>query len=113
MKKLSFVSVVMAAGVTAATILPASAADDTEAKALFKRMSDYLVSQKTISFTYDSNLEIVTSELQKLRFASSGALTLSRPDKIRMSRTGGFVDVEMTFDGTTLTAVPDYPTSST
>ena len=105
MKKLSLVSAVLAAGVSLASMFPASAADDEAAKALFRKMSDYLIEQKTISFTYDSSLEIVTSELQKLRFASSGTLTLSRPDKIRMSRAGGFADVEITFDGKTLTAM--------
>lgn len=105
MIRLSFVSVLMAASISFGMAWPAVAAGNEGAKALFKRMSDYLVSQKTISFTYDSNLEIVSSELQKLRFASSGTLTLSRPDKLRMSRTGGFADVEMTFDGNTLSAM--------
>lgn len=82
-----------------------AAADQASAKALFKKMSDYLVSQQTISFTYDANLEIVTNELQKLGLASSGALTLKRPDKLRMTRTGGFANVELTYDGKNLSAI--------
>jgi hypothetical protein len=81
--------------------LPAQA-DEESARSLFKAMSDYLTSQQDISFAYDANLEIVSSDLQKLGFASSGALTLNRPDKLRMTRTGGFVDVELTYDGETL-----------
>jgi hypothetical protein len=34
--------------------------------------------------------------------ASSGTLTLERPDKLHATRTGGFANVEMVFDGKTL-----------
>jgi hypothetical protein len=82
-------------------VAPANA-DEANAKDLFKAMSDYLVGQNAISFTYDANLEIVTSELQKVGLASSGTADLSRPDKVRMTRTGGFADVELAYDGETL-----------
>jgi len=45
---------------------------EAEAKKLLKAMSDYLAGQKAISFAYDTNLEVVTKEHQKLLFASSG-----------------------------------------
>lgn len=48
----------------------------SDPKAMFKEMSDYMTSQKAISFNYDTNLEIVTPENQKLGLASSGAMTL-------------------------------------
>jgi hypothetical protein len=80
----------------------ASLADEADAKRLFKAMSDYLAAQTAISFDYDSTLEVVTKDGQKLGLASSGALALARPDKLRATRTGGFADVEMVFDGTTL-----------
>lgn len=73
-----------------------------DARALFKAMSDYVSSQNAISFKYDSDIEIVTRDLQKLTFSSSGTATVSRPDKIRMTRTGGFADVELVYDGKTL-----------
>jgi hypothetical protein len=88
------------AGVT--TISPA-VADEAEAKSLFKAMSDYLAAQKAISIELDSTLEVVTKEGQKLGLASSGSVTLNRPDKIRATRTGGFADVELVFDGKMLT----------
>ena len=66
-------------------------------------MSDYLAAQKAISFGYDTNLEVVTNDHQKLLLASSGTMDLSRPDKIRVTRPGGFANVEMVFDGKTLT----------
>jgi len=66
-------------------------------------MSDYMASQKVISFAYDANLEVVTKDHQKLALASSGTVTLNRPDKIHATRSGGFADVEMLFDAKTLT----------
>jgi len=79
-----------------------SRADETQAKEIFKAMSDYLAAQKAISFDYDSSLELVTQEGQKVAFTSSGSVTLDRPDKIRATRMGGFANVELVFDGKTL-----------
>ena len=78
-------------------------ADVADAKKLLKAMSDYMAAQKSLSFGFDATLEVVTSDDQKLALASSGALTLNRPDKIRTTRSGGFSDVELSFDGKTLT----------
>ncbi|MGF1612847.1 MAG: DUF2092 domain-containing protein [Gammaproteobacteria bacterium] len=78
-------------------------ADEANAKSLLKAMSHYLAAQKAISFEYDTNFEVVTKDQQKLALASSGTVTLNRPDKIRVTRSGGFADVEMLFDGKTLT----------
>lgn len=78
-------------------------ADGPEATSLLKAMSDYLAGQKTISFAYDTNLEIVTKDHQKLLLASSGTVDLERPDKFHATRSGGFATVEMIFDGKTLT----------
>ena len=77
--------------------------DSPEAKKLLKAMSDYLAGQKALSFSYDATLQVITNSDQKLGLASSGAVTLSRPDKVRTTRSGGFVDVETVFDGKTLT----------
>ena len=78
-------------------------ADEAQAKGLLKAMSDYLAAQKTISFDYDTNLELVTKQQQKIGLASSGTVTLKRPDKLHATRTGGFANIEMVFDGKTLT----------
>jgi len=78
-------------------------ADEEDAKRLLKAMSDYLVAQQAISFEYDATLEVITKDEQTLALASSGALVLNRPDKIRAARSGGHADVEMSFDGKTLT----------
>jgi hypothetical protein len=85
-------------------VLPSDAqADEEYAKTQLKAMSDYLVSQPAISFLYDSDFEVVTQDQQKLTLASSGTAVLERPDKIHATRVGGFVNVEMIFDGSTLT----------
>ena len=52
-------------------------ADDAEAKKLFKAMSDYMAAQNAISFSYDTSLEIVTDDKQKLALASSGTLEIA------------------------------------
>ncbi len=70
-------------------------ADEADARKLLKGMSDYLASKNAF--------EIVTKDEQKLALVSSGSVTLKRPDKISTMRSGGFADVEMSFDGKTLT----------
>ena len=70
-----------------------------DAKAILKAMSDYLGSQKTIELTFDSDIEVITPQLEKIQFASSGEVLLSRPDKMRAHRVGGYTDVAMVFDG--------------
>jgi hypothetical protein len=74
-----------------------------DAVEILKAMSDYIAGQKTLSVTFDSDVEVITSDLQKLQFTSSGQVQLSRPDKLRATRTGGYTDVEIVFDGKTLT----------
>src|SRR5215831_10332813 len=78
-----------------------SVADDSEAKLRLKAMTDYVGAQKAISFDYDSDLEVVTKDQQKLSLLASGTVSLNRPDKIRATRSGGFADIETVFDGKT------------
>ena len=84
-------------------LVPLAQAQDDSAKKLLKTMSDYVASQKDISISYDSDIEVITADLQKIQFTSSGQLQLSRPDKVHASRTGGYADVEFFFDGKTFT----------
>ncbi len=81
---------------------PALAADNGADKIL-KSMSDYLAAQKVISVAYDSGVEVITPQLLKIQFNSSGTVLMKRPDELRATRTGGYADVEMFFDGKTLT----------
>ncbi len=96
----------VASGMVLTTIIfftPGAQAQD--AAKILKAMTDYVTSQKNISATFDTDIEVITSDLQKIQFASSGQMLLSRPDKIRVSRIGGYADVEMVFDGKTFTVL--------
>jgi len=77
--------------------------DSAEAKKLLKAMSDFLAAQKSLSAGFDTVFEVVTPTDQKLGLASSGTVTLVRPDKIRVARSGGFADFEILYDGKALT----------
>jgi len=79
-----------------------ASAEAGDAERILKAMSDYLTSRKAMLVSFDSDIEVITPDLQKIQFASSGKLLLSRPDKVRFSRTGGYADIDVTFDGKTL-----------
>jgi hypothetical protein len=74
---------------------------DDPAKIL-KSMADYLANQKSLSAAFDSDIGIITPQLQKIQFASSGQTKLNRPDKLRVRRIGGYADVELIYDGKTI-----------
>jgi hypothetical protein len=78
-------------------------ADEGDARSLLKAMSDYMAAQKKVSFGFDAMLEVVTTDNQKLALASSGTVRMNRPDKIRVTRAFGFADIEILFDGKTVT----------
>jgi len=80
-------------------------ADEAFARERLKAMSDYLGAQATLAVDFDASLEVVTAEGQKLLLASSGSLTMARPDKLRVTRASGFADAEIVFDGATLTLI--------
>jgi hypothetical protein len=83
----------------------AARADGTDAREILQSMSDYLAGEASFAFDYDATLEIVTTGDQKLGVASSGNVAIARPDRIRATRTGGFADVEMVFDGETFSVI--------
>src|SRR5258705_11863604 len=66
-------------------------------------MSDFIGKQSNISITFDTDIEVITQDLQKIQFTNSGTVLMSRPDKLRATRTGGYSHVELLFDGTTAT----------
>jgi hypothetical protein len=94
---------ILAAALVGMARISAGQADEADAKRIFKAMSDYLGAQSAISFDYDTSLELVSTEQQKVALVSSGTLTLDRPDKLHLTRNGGFANLEMVFDGKTLT----------
>jgi hypothetical protein len=85
------------------TAAPAAWADDGSARRILKTMADYVKDQRNLSLKYDADIEVVTPAVEKIQFTASGDVTLSRPDKFRISRTGGYADVELVSDGSALT----------
>ena len=77
-------------------------AQESDAKAILKAMADYVSNQRTIEFTFDSDIEVITPELEKIQFTNSGEALLSRPHKLRAHRMGGYSDVALIFDGKTV-----------
>src|SRR4029450_3811358 len=74
--------------ITLTTILSASspARAEDDAAQILKAMSDYVSSQQSISLTFNSDIEVITPEIQKIQFASSGKLLWRRPDKLAIDR---------------------------
>jgi hypothetical protein len=65
-------------------------------------MSDYVAGQKSIQLAFDSDIEIITPQLEKIQFTNSGEALVRRPDKLRAHRVGGYADVALFFDGKTV-----------
>lgn len=84
---------------------PLAWAEQLDAKAILKSMTDYVSSQKTIEVDFDSSIEVITPQLEKIQFTNSGEALLSRPDKLRAHRVGGYADVELVFDGQTVSVL--------
>lgn len=112
-RKIGIMAARSAAGV-AATVLAlligfatatSAQADEQDARRLLKSMSDYLAGQQNIAFDYDSSLEVVSKDDQKVALLASGTVNLHRPNQIRATRTGGFTDSVLIFDGQTVTFV--------
>jgi hypothetical protein len=82
---------------------PVAWAAEGEAQTILKAMADYVSRQENLSLKYDADVEVVTPAVEKIQFSASGEVTLSRPNKFRVSRTGGYADVELISDGSNVT----------
>jgi hypothetical protein len=78
-------------------------AEEGEAQSILKAMTDYVGHQESLSLKYDTDVEVVTPQVEKIQFSASGEVTMNRPNKFRISRTGGYADVEFISDGSTVT----------
>jgi hypothetical protein len=96
-------SAILAVALLAAA--PLAGVQEGDAKAILKSMTGYVSGQQVIELGFDSSIEVITPELEKIQFASSGEVLLSRPDKLRAHRVGGYANVEMVFDGTTVSVL--------
>jgi hypothetical protein len=93
-------TIVAAALIMASTIVPSIAqSQENEAQSILKAMSDYMSSQESLELTFDSDIEIITPQLEKIQFTSSGTAVLSRPQKLRAHRVSSHAEVTLFFDG--------------
>lgn len=87
----------------AVTIVPMSAqSEENEAKSILKTMTDYIGSQEAIELTFNSDIEIITPQLEKIQFTNSGTAVLNRPNKLFAHRISAHADVKLFFDGKTV-----------
>jgi hypothetical protein len=82
---------------------PAAWAAEGQAETILKAMADYVSRQENLSLKYDADIEVVTPAVEKIQFSASGDVTLSRPNKFRVTRIGGYAEVELISDGSNVT----------
>jgi hypothetical protein len=99
----AWICLVTAAILFVATTAATAQAQEDGARKILKAMASYLAGQKAITATFDADIEVITPTLQKIQFTSSGQVVMSRPNRLRATRAGGYSDVELVFDGTTAT----------
>jgi hypothetical protein len=75
---------------------------EPEADKVLRGMAEYLAGLKTFTVDYDVDNEVLSTEGQKLQYSASGSLAVERPGKLHASRKGSFVEVDLTFDGKTV-----------
>jgi hypothetical protein len=75
----------------------------SDADELLKSMSSYLGGTKNFSFNADIDLEIITTQGQKLQLSSFATTVVQRPEKINIQRKGMISDIGFVYDGNSLT----------
>ena len=73
-------------------IAPDARAQSDDANNILKAMSDYLASQKSISLSFDTDIEVITPYVQKIQFASSGRVRTRSvpPGQVAMPMSSSF-----------------------
>jgi len=104
MKMLTALSrLVVLASLLGAVAIPVSAhSQDNQAEVILKTMSDFIGSQKSIELSFNSDIEIITPQLEKIQFTNSGTAVVNRPNELYAHRMSGHAEVTMFFDGKTV-----------
>jgi len=63
-------------------------APETDPMTVLASMSAHLNSLTNITLSFDSDIEVITTELEKIQFTSLGTATIQRHDKIHARRVG-------------------------
>jgi len=100
--------VILASGISlglAITAVPSISADriDPEADKILRSMSAYLGGLSTFIANAEIDTEVIDLEGQKIQLSSSTTIAVKRPNKLNVRRQGVVADMELIFDGTTLT----------
>ena len=108
LKKPAIRLTVLVAGLTLGLCLgagPAMSADgiDPDADKILKSMSTYLGGLPAFTVNGDVDSEVIDLLGQKLQFSSSVAIAAKRPGNLYVSRQGAIADMEIIFNGKTLT----------
>ena len=85
-----------------------ASAQADDASVVLKRMTDYISAHPDLSSQFDIEFDVITPEIEKIQFAASGTMARSAPNRIHLTRHGGYSDVELVFDGKTTTIVDRY-----
>jgi hypothetical protein len=80
----------------------AHAQEDDPSLGALRAMSDWLAAQPTLAIEFDSAIEVIALEIEKLQIAGSGEELLARPDRFCARRESGQAAVEMAFDAKAL-----------
>ena len=108
-KRFIFAGFASVALIGASVLVAAPAkADDASARRILKSMTDYLDAQKNFSVAVDLELDAVTPQIEKIQFAASGKIQVSRPNRVHLYRKGGYAEVDLYFDGETVTFVDRF-----
>ncbi len=76
---------------------------DPDADDVLKSMSTYLANLSSFSMSTDIDNEILDLEGQKLQLSSTASVAIQHPGNLYIHRKGAYADVEIRFDGETLT----------
>ncbi len=74
----AMLALVFVASLTAALARAQPQASD--AKSILKAMSDYVSNQKTIEMAFDSDIEVITPQLEKIQFTNYGQIPICGTD---------------------------------
>lgn len=80
----------------------ADTAINRDADEILRSMSTFVAGTKSFSVSMSIGNEVISKEGEKLQFNSSSTLVLQRPARFHATRQGRFADVELFYDGKTL-----------
>ena len=94
-----------AAALLCTTAAQAQSSSAERALQVLKSMSDFMTGQRSVTGEFEVDIDVITPDIEKIQFTSSGSLVLARPDRIHVIRKGGHIDLNLISDGRTVTLI--------